>query len=146
MIAVIDDVNPPQPLYPEISTILATGAEAGGSYCHVRTHANANGTNSSGPLSALASETFPLASTTILYVTFPGTRAGPSGGGVWKAQKHAKRDLDTVRLESAASELKAVCSRNVDKRAALKQIGDTEQGRLTVMSVHVALAKTGGPQ
>jgi hypothetical protein len=65
---------------------------------------------------------------------------------VWKMQKHAKRDLDMVRLESAASELKAVSSQNGDKRAALKQIGDTEQGRLTVMSVHSALAKTGGPQ
>lgn len=65
---------------------------------------------------------------------------------VWKVQKHAKRDLDMVRLESAASELKAVSSQNGDKRAALKQIGDTEQGRLTVMSVHAALAKTGGTQ
>jgi hypothetical protein len=65
---------------------------------------------------------------------------------VWKAQKHTKLDLDTVRLESMADEIKIVSSRSVNKRDALKQLLNREEGRLSLMSVHAALVKTGGPQ
>jgi len=34
---------------------------------------------------------------------------------VWKAQQHTKLDLDDVRLESVANEIKIVSSRNVNK-------------------------------
>ncbi len=65
---------------------------------------------------------------------------------IWKAQQHTKIDLDVVRLESVADELKSVSSRNVNKRDALKQIVNTEEARMSVLSAHAALAKTGGPQ
>ena len=65
---------------------------------------------------------------------------------VWKAQKHTKLDLDTVRLESMADEIKIVSSRSVNKRDALKQLLNREEGRLSLLSVHAALVKTGGPQ
>jgi hypothetical protein len=65
---------------------------------------------------------------------------------VWKAQKHSKRDLDMMRLESSAKQLSRVSSQNGDKRAALQQIGDTEQAALTILSAHATLTKTGGPQ
>jgi hypothetical protein len=65
---------------------------------------------------------------------------------IWKAQQHTKLDLDVVRLGSVADELKTVSSRNVNKRDALKQIVNTEEARMSVMSVHAALAKNGGPQ
>jgi len=64
---------------------------------------------------------------------------------MWKAQKHTKIDLDAVRLESIANELKSV-SRNVNRRDMLKQIVNTEEARMSVLSVHAALVKTGGPQ
>jgi hypothetical protein len=60
---------------------------------------------------------------------------------VWKAQKHTKLDLDTVRLESIANELKTVSSRD-----ALKQLLDREQARMSALSVHAAPVKTGGQQ
>jgi len=65
---------------------------------------------------------------------------------VWKAQKHTKLDLDTVRLESMADEIKIVSSRSVNKRDALKQLLNREEGRLSLLSIHAALVKTGGPQ
>ena len=65
---------------------------------------------------------------------------------VWKAQQHTKLDLDGVLLESVANEIKIVSSRNVNKRDALKQILDREEARMSVLSVHAALVKTGGPQ
>jgi len=65
---------------------------------------------------------------------------------VWKAQKHTKLDLDDGLLESVANEIKIVSSRNVNKRDALKQILDREEARMSVLSPHAALVKTGGPQ
>jgi hypothetical protein len=66
---------------------------------------------------------------------------------VWKAQQHTKLDLDDVYLESIANEVKAVSSSgNVNKRDALKQLVDREEARMSVLSVHAALVKTGGPQ
>jgi hypothetical protein len=65
---------------------------------------------------------------------------------VWKAQKHTKLDLDMVRLESMADEIKIVSSRSVNKRDALKQLLNREEGRLSLLSVHAALVKTGGQQ
>jgi hypothetical protein len=66
--------------------------------------------------------------------------------GVWKAQNHTKLDLDTVRLESMADELKTVSSRSVSKREVLKQLLSREEGRLSLLSVHATLVKTEGPQ
>lgn len=65
---------------------------------------------------------------------------------VWKAQKHTKLDLDTVRLESMADEIKIVSSRSVNKRDVLKQLLNREEVRLSLLSVHAALVKTGGQQ
>jgi hypothetical protein len=65
---------------------------------------------------------------------------------IWKAQQHTKLDLDDVRLESVANEIKIVSSRNVNKRDALKQILDREEARMSILSVHAELVKTGGPQ
>ena len=65
---------------------------------------------------------------------------------VWKAQQHTKIDLETVALESMADEIKIVSSRSVNKRDALKQLLNREEGRLSLLSVHAALVKTGGPQ
>ena len=64
----------------------------------------------------------------------------------WKAQQHTKLDLNDVALESIANELKALSSRNVNKRDALRQIVNREEARVSVGSVHAALVKTGGPQ
>jgi hypothetical protein len=58
---------------------------------------------------------------------------------VWKAQQHTKLDLDEVRLESIANELKTVSAGNANKREALKQIVDREGARLSLLSVHAAL-------
>jgi hypothetical protein len=63
---------------------------------------------------------------------------------VWKAQQQTK--IETVPLESVANELKTVCSRNVNKRDALKQIVNREEARLSLSSLHAALVKNGGPQ
>ena len=60
---------------------------------------------------------------------------------VWKAQQHTKLDLDPVRLEQMANELKTAKNRD-----ALIQIANREQARLSVMSAHAALVKTGGRQ
>ncbi len=65
---------------------------------------------------------------------------------VWKAQQHTKLDLDAVRLESIANELKNVSSRNVNRRDAVKQIVNREEATLAVLSAHEALVRTGGPQ
>ena len=67
---------------------------------------------------------------------------------VWKAQQHTKLDLDDVYLEAIANEVKAVSSSSgiVNKRDALKQIVNREEARMSVLSVHAALVKTGGPQ
>ena len=65
---------------------------------------------------------------------------------VWKAQQHTKIDLDSVRLESIADELKTVSSRNANKRDALKQIVNREEARMSVLSVHAVVAKAEGPQ
>jgi hypothetical protein len=65
---------------------------------------------------------------------------------IWKAQQHTKIDLETVPLESMADEIKIVSSRSVNKRDALKQLLNREEGRLSLLSVHAALVKTGGPQ
>jgi hypothetical protein len=58
----------------------------------------------------------------------------------WKAH-HTKLDLDTVRLESMADEIKGVSSRDV-----LKQLLNREESRLSLLSVHATPVKTGGPQ
>ena len=65
---------------------------------------------------------------------------------VWKAQQHTKLDLDDVYLESIANELKALSSRNVNRRDALQQIVNREEDNMSVRSVHAALVKTGDPQ
>jgi len=65
---------------------------------------------------------------------------------VWKAQQHTKLDLDAVRLESIANELKSLSSRNVNKRDTLNQILNREKLRVSVLSVHAALVKKGGRQ
>jgi hypothetical protein len=65
---------------------------------------------------------------------------------IWKAQQHTKLDLDAVGLESIANELKTVSSRSTDKRGALKQILDREESRMSLLSLHAALTKDGGPQ
>ena len=62
---------------------------------------------------------------------------------IWKAQQHIKLDLDVVRLESMADELKIVSSRSVNKRDTLKHIANREATRLSMMSIHAALVKTG---
>jgi hypothetical protein len=64
---------------------------------------------------------------------------------VWNAQQHTKLDLDTVLLESIANELKTA-SRSANNRDALKQIVNREEATLSLLSVHAALVKTGGPQ
>ena len=45
-----------------------------------------------------------------------------------------------------ADEIKIVSSRSVNERDALKQLLNREEGRLSLLSVHAALVKTGGPQ
>ena len=59
---------------------------------------------------------------------------------------HSKMDLDPVVLESIANELKTVSSRNINKRDALKQLVDREDAEISMLSVHAAVAKAGGPQ
>jgi len=65
---------------------------------------------------------------------------------VWKAQQHTKLDLNDVYLESIANELKALSSRNVNRRDALQQIVNREEARMSLRSVHAALVKAGGRQ
>ena len=65
---------------------------------------------------------------------------------LWKAQQHTKLDLNDVYLESIANELKALSSRNVNRRDALQQIVNREEAQMSLRSVHAALVKTGGPQ
>jgi hypothetical protein len=65
---------------------------------------------------------------------------------IWKAQQHTKFDLNDVYLESIANELKALSSRNVNRRDALQQIVNREEAEMSIGSVHAALVKTGGPQ
>jgi hypothetical protein len=62
---------------------------------------------------------------------------------VWR-RSHTKMDLDPVALESIANEVKAVSSPN--KRDALKQIVDREEAKISMLSVHAAVVKNGGPQ
>jgi len=62
---------------------------------------------------------------------------------VWR--RSHKMDLDPSVLESIANELKAVSSRNVNKRDALKQLVDREDAKIAVLSVHAAV-KAGAPQ
>jgi hypothetical protein len=57
---------------------------------------------------------------------------------------HTKIDLDPVVLESIADELKTVSPRNVSKRDALKQVADREDAKVSMLSVHAAVAKDGG--
>jgi len=64
---------------------------------------------------------------------------------IWRAS-HTKMDLDPVVLESIANELKTVSSRNISKRDALKQLVDREDAEISMLSVHAAVAKAGGPQ
>ena len=64
---------------------------------------------------------------------------------IWRAS-HTKMDLGPVVLESIASELKTVSSRNINKRDALKQLVDREDAGISMLSVHAAVAKAGGPQ
>jgi len=61
---------------------------------------------------------------------------------VWKAQ-HTKLNLDAMRLESMANELKALP--NVNRREALIQLLNREQTRMSLLSAHATL-KTGSPQ
>jgi len=44
-----------------------------------------------------------------------------------------------------ADEIKIVSSRSVNKRDALKQLLNREERRLSLLLVHAALVKTGGP-
>jgi len=65
---------------------------------------------------------------------------------VWKAQRHTKLDLDDHYLQSIAKELKALSSRNVNKRDTLNQILNREKLRMSISAVHESLVKTGVPQ
>ena len=65
---------------------------------------------------------------------------------IWKAQRHAKLDLDAGHLEALANEIKSVSGNSNDRRDALKQIVSKEEGRLAVLSPQAALVKTGGQQ
>ena len=62
--------------------------------------------------------------------------------------RHSQQlQLDPVVFESTADEIKIVSSRNpFNKREALKQLADKEDAELSILSVHAALVKTGGPQ
>lgn len=62
---------------------------------------------------------------------------------VWR-RSHTKMDLDPVVLESIANELKTMSSRN--RRDALKQLVDREEAKISILSVHAAVVKDGGPQ
>ena len=62
---------------------------------------------------------------------------------VWR-RSHTKMDVDPVVLESIANEVKTVSSPN--KRDALKQIVDREEAKISMLSVHAAVVKNGGPQ
>jgi hypothetical protein len=62
---------------------------------------------------------------------------------VWKTQQHTTLDLDAVRLESIANELKSLSSRNVNKRDTLNQILNREKLRISISAVHESLVKTG---
>jgi hypothetical protein len=59
----------------------------------------------------------------------------------WGAQQHTKLNVDAGRLESVANELKSIRNRD-----ALKEFENKEAGRLSLFSVHAALAKNGGQQ
>jgi hypothetical protein len=52
-----------------VTTVFVTGAEGGFSYFHVLAHASAAGINSSGPLNAFTSGTFPIHLNLIFYST-----------------------------------------------------------------------------
>ena len=65
---------------------------------------------------------------------------------IWKAQQHTKIDLDPVLLDSITDELKIVSSGNANKRDMLKQIVNREKARMSVLSVHAAVAKAEGLQ
>jgi hypothetical protein len=62
---------------------------------------------------------------------------------VWR-RSHTKMDLEPVVLESLANEARTVSSPN--KRDALKQIVDREEAKISLLSVHAAVVKNGGPQ
>jgi hypothetical protein len=64
---------------------------------------------------------------------------------VWRVS-HTKMDLEPVVLDSIANELKTVFSRNINKRDALKQLVDREDAKISMLSVHAAVGKVGGPQ
>jgi hypothetical protein len=65
---------------------------------------------------------------------------------VWR-RSHTKMDLDPVVLESIAHELQSVSFRlTFNKRDALKKIVDREDAKISILSVHAAVVKNGGPQ
>lgn len=59
-----------------------------------------------------------------------------------RRNSHTKMDVDPVILESVARELKTVGN----KRDALKQLVDKEEATISILSVHAAVEKNGGPQ
>ena len=65
---------------------------------------------------------------------------------VWRTRSHTSIDLDPVVLESLAAELRAVSSHSINKRDALKQIADREDAKISILAIHAAVVKTGGPQ
>jgi hypothetical protein len=58
---------------------------------------------------------------------------------------HTKMDVDPVLLDQIAREFKIASSRD-DKRDAAKQLTDREDARVSILSVHAAVTKNGGPQ
>jgi hypothetical protein len=61
----------------------------------------------------------------------------------WR-RSHTKMDLEPVVLESIANEVKTVSSPN--KRDGLKQLVDREEAQISMLSIHAAVVKNGGPQ
>ena len=59
---------------------------------------------------------------------------------------HTKMEVNPVLLENVANELKTVAAHSTNKRDALKQLADREDARISIMSIHAALTKNGGPQ
>jgi hypothetical protein len=64
---------------------------------------------------------------------------------IWSARSHTTIDLDPSALESLADEIKAVSSRSLDKRDALKQIADRKDAQISMLAIHTSV-KEGGPR
>jgi hypothetical protein len=64
---------------------------------------------------------------------------------LWNVQKHTALDLDMGGLQGTVNELKEISSQK-NKRDALNQYVAKREQRITMMSPHSVLTKTGGPQ